>query len=331
MRTVVSLSLFALLWSPAYAHAYHCAQPLSTGSEPTASDCLYILKAAVGSEICPLECVCAPSGTLPVKATDALLCLSAAVGTPTPLDCPCEGTTTSSTVTSTSVTSTTVTTTTVTLPPGDMDNDGLANEVDPCPEEALNRCAGICADDETWGLPLRMNTAGPPYALPGVPCSGQRLDCNGDVWEADFAANTQHTTAQCNLGAEACAIANLEDVFGCRDENTADIIRCEHWGNPLYGGLSYSFDVPDGQYLVNLLFANTYSLTTTVGSRVFDVAIEGIVVLDDFDQVAAAGGSGRVVNRSIPVEVAGGGGLQIEFIPVKENPTIKGIEVLRLP
>jgi hypothetical protein len=61
---------------------------------------------------------------------------------------------------------------------------------------------------------------------------------------------------------------------------------------------------------------------------VFDVEIEGVLVLDDFDQVAAAGGSGRAVNRSIPVEVTAGEGLQIEFFPVKDNPAIKGIEVL---
>jgi len=319
MRILSALVLYALLLAPASAQAQQCAQPLTTGENPTASDCLFILKAAVGTEVCVVECVCAPSGTLPVKATDALLCLNAAVGGSAPLNCPCEPTTTSTTVSTT--------TTTITLPPGDLDNDGLGDEVDPCPDEALNRCAGICANDEASGRPIRMNN-GRPETGTGAACSGQRLDCNGDVWEADFGANTQRSTSHCNLGGEGCAIAGIEDVFGCRDENTADIFRCEHWGDPLYGGLNYSFDVPNGSYLVNLLFANTFSLTTKVGSRVFDVAIEGLLVLDDFDQVLAAGGSGRAVNRSIPVEVTAGEGLQIEFIPVVRNPAIKGIEVL---
>lgn len=321
MRILTTLAFLALLSASAVAQAQDCAQPLTTGANPTASDCLFILKAAVGTEVCSPECVCAPSGTLPVKATDALLCLNAAVGTPVPLNCPCEPTTTSTTVSTT--------TTTITLPPGDIDNDGLEDDVDPCPEEALNRCAGTVATDQTTNRPIRIN-AGDADVSQGLPCSGQRIDCNGDVWEGDFGANTRHTTFGCNLGGDGCSIVNLEDVFGCRDENTADIIRCEHWGDPLYGGLSYSFDVPNGSYIVNLLFANVYTLTTKVGSRVFDVAIEGELVLDDFDQVLAAGGSGRIVNRSIPVEVTAGEGLQIEFIPVKQNPAIKGIEVLRV-
>lgn len=66
-----------------------CAQPLSTGSRPTASDCLYILQAAVRVATCTPECACAPTGSLPITATDALLCLANAVGTSTTLNCPC--------------------------------------------------------------------------------------------------------------------------------------------------------------------------------------------------------------------------------------------------
>lgn len=68
-----------------------CAQPVSDGPAPIASDCLFILNVAVGLFSCPLECVCAPKGSLPAAATDALVCLSAAVGAPANLDCPCGG------------------------------------------------------------------------------------------------------------------------------------------------------------------------------------------------------------------------------------------------
>lgn len=66
-----------------------CAQPATSGPTPVASDCLYILNAAVGSVACAVECVCAPKGSLPTTATDALLCLMATVGTPVELACPC--------------------------------------------------------------------------------------------------------------------------------------------------------------------------------------------------------------------------------------------------
>jgi len=67
-----------------------CAQPVSSGTNPLASDCLFILGVSVGTRACtPNECVCDPSGDGNVVATDALLCLNAAVGNTATLDCPC--------------------------------------------------------------------------------------------------------------------------------------------------------------------------------------------------------------------------------------------------
>lgn len=66
-----------------------CAQPVTTGSNPTATDCLYILNVAVEAFACNPSCMCAPKGNLPVTATDALVCLRKATGLDIPLDCPC--------------------------------------------------------------------------------------------------------------------------------------------------------------------------------------------------------------------------------------------------
>jgi hypothetical protein len=84
-----------------------------------ASDCLFILRTAVASVLCVPECICAPKGSLPVSATDALLCLTSVVGAPVALDCPCDTTTstTSTTTTSTTVTSTVTSTSTTTTVP----------------------------------------------------------------------------------------------------------------------------------------------------------------------------------------------------------------------
>ena len=81
----------ALLGSPMKSSATlgDCAQPSSNGTAPTASDCLYILKVAVGSATCSPQCVCAPKGILPTSASDALLCLRKAVGQAATLACPC--------------------------------------------------------------------------------------------------------------------------------------------------------------------------------------------------------------------------------------------------
>jgi len=89
-----------------------CSQPVSTGATPTASDCLFILSSSVGTLACDFDCICAPKGSLPIAATDALVCLKKATGIDVPLDCPCGTPTTSTTVTTTSTTTTTTTSTT---------------------------------------------------------------------------------------------------------------------------------------------------------------------------------------------------------------------------
>lgn len=104
-----------------------CSQPVSGGENPVASDCLFILTVAVGAEVCDPVCICAPTGSLPPTATDALLCLQNVVGVPVQLACDCEfvttttaldTTTTTISTTSTSVVSTTLPVTTTTLGAG---------------------------------------------------------------------------------------------------------------------------------------------------------------------------------------------------------------------
>jgi len=96
--------------------------------------------------------------------------------------------------------------------------------------------------------------------------------------------------------------------------------------------------VPDGQYLINLLFMNTFAGTQDPGDRIFSVAINGEVPpqLEDFDQVAAAGGTCDPdlapcipVVRSAMALATAGTGLEIEFLSSVRRPSVKGIEVLR--
>ena len=87
--TLVTMMGVTLPSGPANADQGDCAQPLSTGASPVASDCLFILRAATGSETCDPACTCAPTGTLPIVATDALLCLLETVSLPTTLACDC--------------------------------------------------------------------------------------------------------------------------------------------------------------------------------------------------------------------------------------------------
>jgi hypothetical protein len=84
-----------------------CGQPVSNGASPTATDCLFILRAAVGSSTCDPTCICDLNGNGgSPNATDALTCLNVAVGNPSLLNCICDTTTTTVTVTSTTSTTT---------------------------------------------------------------------------------------------------------------------------------------------------------------------------------------------------------------------------------
>ncbi|MGD0774097.1 MAG: malectin domain-containing carbohydrate-binding protein [Candidatus Solibacter sp.] len=71
-----------------------------------------------------------------------------------------------------------------------------------------------------------------------------------------------------------------------------------------YGNFSYQFTVPNGSYTVNLKFAEqAYSQP---GLRQFNVSINGLVSLTNFDIVAAAGAAMKAVDRSFSISVAGG-------------------------
>lgn len=88
LAVLIATSSLLLHTSPALALRGDCGQPLTTGDDIRASDCLYILRAAVRAVDCRPACVCAAKGTLPVRTSDALLCLRSAVGQPVISDCP---------------------------------------------------------------------------------------------------------------------------------------------------------------------------------------------------------------------------------------------------
>src|SRR5262245_45487303 len=98
-RWLVTVAVVVLLAFVGHAGAERaalgdCSQPSTNGAKPAATDCLYILNVAVALLTCTPDCICAPKGSLPTSATDALVCLQVATSLPVPLDCPCEVTTT---------------------------------------------------------------------------------------------------------------------------------------------------------------------------------------------------------------------------------------------
>ncbi|SLN64974.1 Quinoprotein glucose dehydrogenase B precursor [Roseivivax jejudonensis] len=79
------------------------------------------------------------------------------------------------------------------------------------------------------------------------------------------------------------------------------------------GDFGYTIEVPNGTYLVDMVFAEIYhgfhgggADNTGTGFRTFDVELEGTEVISNLDVQAEAGGAGQQLIRSVVVEVTDG-------------------------
>ena len=105
----------------------------------------------------------------------------------------------------------------------------------------------------------------------------------------------------------------------------AVLFQTERWDPPGGAEMTWQFPVNPGTQEVRLYFAEIFPPAHRVGARVFDVVVNGTVVLDDFDVFRDAGANVGVM-RSFTVPT--GSTLTVELRHVVENPSIKAIEVL---
>ncbi len=92
--------------------------------------------------------------------------------------------------------------------------------------------------------------------------------------------------------------------------------------------MMYTLPVENGEYVVNLYFANGFTGTNEVGDRIFDIFIEGNLVEDNLDLISRFGH--QVAGMlSYSVNVADGS-MNISFGHVIENPVLNGIEVFKI-
>jgi hypothetical protein len=101
-----------------------------------------------------------------------------------------------------------------------------------------------------------------------------------------------------------------------------------------YGNLHYVIPVPPGRYGVTLYFAEAWFGPGTppgggVGSRVFDILCNGVVLRHGFDIFKEARGSGRTTTFSTHgLEPDAQGKLAISLVPTRNYASINAIEVL---
>jgi hypothetical protein len=125
-------------------------------------------------------------------------------------------------------------------------------------------------------------------------------------------------------GISALSSLNLPIASTLDDE----LYLSERTSNDAMGSrFKYRLPVEDGDYRLELHFAE-YSAANP-GERVFDVLLEGNLILDDYDIVQSVGTLSTDV-RSFDVEILDGC-IELEFIGSSGQPKLSGIEVLRLP
>jgi hypothetical protein len=134
-------------------------------------------------------------------------------------------------------------------------------------------------------------------------------DVHGNLWMKD----TGFTGGDVTDRDAAIAISGTDDPA---------FYHTEH-----YSMDSFSYPLPNGKYIVNLRFAETYDDEASgPGTRVFSFTVAG-KEFKDFDVFAKAGGVHKAYVESVPVEITNGK-LDITFTAGVQNPEINGIEIL---
>ena len=140
------------------------------------------------------------------------------------------------------------------------------------------------------------------------PAPGRR-EGRGDAGRSERAETAERRGGD---GGSAPPIAGAEDPA---------LFQSERWGMT-----GFNKEVPDGDYLVKLLFAETFAGVTGPGGRVFSFDVEG-KEFKDFDIWEKAGGRDRAYVESVPVKVTDGR-IDVTFTRQVENPAVKAVEII---
>lgn len=147
---------------------------------------------------------------------------------------------------------------------------------------------------------IRVNAGGPDY-----------VDSKGQLWAADYGYNVSGESTRTYA------------INGTVDDA---LYQTEHWHSgwkdPSTPELEYQFNVPSGDYAIKLHFAEV----SQVVDRIFDVEIEGLLIIDDLD-IASEVGRNNVLVKNVVTSI-NDGVLNIRLPRNTQSPKISAIEVL---
>lgn len=156
-------------------------------------------------------------------------------------------------------------------------------------------------------------------------CGGDALtDSYGNEWEQDDSIYSHSWSERFGLNPYLASQGHVTSkIHGVMGSNDSKLFQYFRWGRH---ELKYQFPVVDGDYRVELYFAEPWlgdrygAAIDCEGERIFDVAINDSVVVDDLDLWAEAGFAGAY-KKTVDVHVKGGM-LTISFPEVKVGEAI---------
>jgi hypothetical protein len=158
----------------------------------------------------------------------------------------------------------------------------------------INAIEIVAGQQPQSGSTIRVNAGGGAYTDP-----------SSQLWSADYGyigGNSASTTH---------AISST---------STAALYQTERWA-PTF---QYQFPVSSGNHTVTLKFAEFYF--SQVGQRIFNVYINGLKVLSNFDIIAQAGGTFIALDRQFTTNVTNGT-ITLQFESVVSSPKISAIQI----
>ena len=138
-----------------------------------------------------------------------------------------------------------------------------------------------------------------------IPYVAPYLDSLGRTWAADNSFTGGTTTT----GSPVITNTNESDMFQ----------------NRRIGNFTYSIAIPNGNYNLQLGFAETF--WTAAGLRTFNVSCQGNIILSAYDVFARAGGKLIAKIESFPIVVSSGV-VNLVFATIVDNAMVANIEIV---
>jgi mannose/cellobiose epimerase-like protein (N-acyl-D-glucosamine 2-epimerase family) len=134
---------------------------------------------------------------------------------------------------------------------------------------------------------------------------------------------TPYSADRFSSGGTQRTVSNSITLSGLTDPAPQAVYQSER-----YGSCTYTIPelVPSANYVVRLHFAELY--WTATGKRVFDVTINGVAALSNFDIYSSAGARYKAIIREFTTTSNSSGQISIVLTTKTDNATLEGIEIL---